>query len=52
MNELDSQLKKFRETIVEILLCMDPETSVEFVRIFNEKINEQNSTKENTGTSR
>lgn len=52
MNELDSQFKKFRETIVEILLNMDLETSVEFVRIFNEKINEQKRTKENTGTSR
>lgn len=52
MNELDSDIKKFRDTILNVLLSMDPDTAVEFVRVFNEKINEQNSTKKNTGPSR
>lgn len=52
MNELSDQIIKFRETIIDILLSTNIETSIEFFRIFNEKINEQNCTKENIGPPR
>jgi signal recognition particle GTPase len=52
MNDLDSISKEVCDAIKEALLSVDVASAVEFVRLFNEKINEQNSTKENSGTSR
>lgn len=52
MNELDSTIKKFHNTIVEALLNMDSECATEFIRIFKEKINEQKCSKKNSGPPR
>lgn len=49
MNEM---INKFQEAIREILSQMEPEAAQEFVKLFNEKLNEQKRTQENPGASR
>ncbi len=54
MNDFEKAMTDFAETIKDIFSKMDIEESIEFMRIFNEKmkeLHEQTNLQKNPGTS-
>jgi hypothetical protein len=45
-------IEQFQQAIKEVLSQLDPEAAQEFVKLFNEKLNEQKRTQKNSGASR
>lgn len=52
IDELDHCLEDFYIAIANCLSQMDNDAAIEFVKIFENKINEQKCAQENSGTSR